>query len=462
MRSAISCSSPILAPALLACAALSTPVPAQQLVPTWFAPGPGGVVTTFTGSSSGGIVAGGSAGSVSTWFGTAWTPVASPLLANVSASMPDPAFLGGFLLATGIGEVAALGPFGLTLLPPLPASVQAMTPSAAGNPVAGTLAGVFEFIGGAWTPVGGAGAPVGTILDVDLLANGLLVAGGSFVFPGSATPVDLAAWTGSSWRRLDGKPPGIVETIEPHGPNGLVAAFRPLPGTARTIWLYDGVTWRNLAGNVDATVDALAVLPNGDVVAGGAFTRIDGVNATYLARWKGTGWAPLVSSIDGAVLDVAYLAEGALVVGGAFTRIDGFAVNYVALFGPTVPGTVASVAAGCGANLQSIVPPFVGGVHTSLASGLAPGLGLRVLGTFLLVPPIPIAQLIPGVTANCVLDVAPEHIDTLTVGATATITIALPNDPALVGAQLFQQLVDLGAAGTQDVTNAQSIVIGAF
>ena len=47
---------------------------------------------------------------------------------------------------------------------------------------------------------------------------------------------------------------------------------------------------------------ALAVLANGDLVAGGQFTTAGGVTANNIARWDGTSWSALGSAMNFNVL----------------------------------------------------------------------------------------------------------------------------------------------------------------
>jgi hypothetical protein len=70
-------------------------------------------------------------------------------------------------------------------------------------------------------------------------------------------------------------------------------------------------------------VFALAVAPNGDIVAGGDFTTAGGVADTVrIARWNGTVWLPYSTGIsNGTVYDLKFDAAGVLYVGGAFTDV---------------------------------------------------------------------------------------------------------------------------------------------
>jgi hypothetical protein len=71
-------------------------------------------------------------------------------------------------------------------------------------------------------------------------------------------------------------------------------------------------------------VSALAVLPNGDLLAGGFFSTAGGVSANRIARWNGTEWSPLgagvstTASVSPAVDELAALPNGDIVASGLF------------------------------------------------------------------------------------------------------------------------------------------------
>src|SRR5690242_256291 len=67
---------------------------------------------------------------------------------------------------------------------------------------------------------------------------------------------------------------------------------------------------------------SLALLPNGDLVAGGRFDTVGGVPASSIARWNGTAWSALGSGFGGyipIVYALALLPYGDLVAGGSFS-----------------------------------------------------------------------------------------------------------------------------------------------
>ncbi|MCA9279973.1 MAG: hypothetical protein H6815_12790 [Phycisphaeraceae bacterium] len=180
------------------------------------------------------------------------------------------------------------------------------------------------------------------VSSLAVLPNGDLVAGGSFSTAGGVPAVRIARWNGSSWSPLamgiDGPWVLSLATL-PNG--GLIMGgwFTTAGGVpANSIASWDGTLWSALGSGMGGTeipeVGSLAMLPNGDLVAGGHFTTAGGVSAKHIARWDGTSWFPLGSGMSGenyaAVGSLAVLPNGDLVAGGRFTRAGGVIVHHIA------------------------------------------------------------------------------------------------------------------------------------
>ncbi len=99
---------------------------------------------------------------------------------------------------------------------------------------------------------------------------------------------------------------------------------------ANRIVRWDGSAWSALDQGLDSSVLALAVAPNGDVYAGGAFQNICG-NATCssnntparrVAKYDDLGWTPLSFGLNLSVNSVAFSGSN-LIVGGYFSNICG-------------------------------------------------------------------------------------------------------------------------------------------
>ena len=105
-----------------------------------------------------------------------------------------------------------------------------------------------------------------------------------------------------------------------------VATFDPATGT-----------WGALPGlpTSSSQVLALAVLPNGELVAGGMLGFLGGVSTRNLVRWTGSGWATLGGGTNQAVRALLVDGGGGLVAAGSFSEAGGVPAQRVARFDGT-------------------------------------------------------------------------------------------------------------------------------
>ncbi|MBY0307927.1 MAG: hypothetical protein K2Q09_04215, partial [Phycisphaerales bacterium] len=141
-----------------------------------------------------------------------------------------------------------------------------------------------------WSPLGS--GIVGRPTCFATLANGDLAVGGLLFSAGGKSVSHVARWNGHDWSTF-GK--GI-------GPLG------------------------------DTAVYALAVMPNGDLIAGGTFTQAGTVAARALARWDGSQWSAMgiLPSSNAVVRALLVLPNGDLVIGGNFALSNGGPGNCIA------------------------------------------------------------------------------------------------------------------------------------
>ncbi len=150
-----------------------------------------------------------------------------------------------------------------------------------------------------------------------------------------------------------GRPLGAGVSGDPSG--GGVFAFAFLPGgdvivggsftiaggaPANNIARWDGTSWSALGAGVSnasgtPSVNALAVMPNGDLIAGGSFTAAGGVSANAIARWDGAAWSALGAGLTGGsfstiVKALVVMPDGDLVAGGSFGFAGGVATGNIA------------------------------------------------------------------------------------------------------------------------------------
>lgn len=94
----------------------------------------------------------------------------------------------------------------------------------------------------------------------------------------------------------------------------------PVRGQCEGQWsVADGVPGTN------DVVSALAVLPDGSVLAGGSFTMAGGQPANHIARFDplNKSWSTLGLGVNGEVKSILVLSGGDVVVGGAFNQAGG-------------------------------------------------------------------------------------------------------------------------------------------
>jgi hypothetical protein len=93
--------------------------------------------------------------------------------------------------------------------------------------------------------------------------------------------------------------------------------------SASRVIRWDGSQWHPMGAGLNGRVVALLLLPDGTLLAGGAFTMSGSAAVPYLAGWNGTSWAALDPSLNGAVSDLRLLPGGDVLVTGSFTIAGG-------------------------------------------------------------------------------------------------------------------------------------------
>ncbi|MCR9243828.1 MAG: hypothetical protein NXI31_02270 [bacterium] len=212
----------------------------------------------------------------------------------------------------------------LAVLTPL-ATSQCATDWVPGDGYPGVHGNIYEAV---WWDPDGAG-PRGEIL----------VVGGNYLRIFTVAAANLASWdpTTGEWAAWPPGPSNDVFSLAVM-PNGdLVAGgwFTHIAGQRVTnIARFNGATWSPLGGGVtgpaNAFVNAIVPLPNGDLIAAGKFDMAGGVPCNSIARWDGSSWSPLGAGINGTVQAAARAPNGDLFVGGNFFMAGALVVNSVA------------------------------------------------------------------------------------------------------------------------------------
>src|SRR6185503_13620776 len=184
------------------------------------------------------------------------------------------------------------------------------------------------------------------VFAVGVYADGRVAAGGTFTtFAGRSFGRVLRVGTNGLpdplWMDSAGVNNGTVTALQT-GPSAsliLGGGFtQPSPSVAR--FLSDGrpdSTFTPGTGT-DPMVHALAAHPAGGFVIGGAFTNVNGVSRMHVAKLFASGlldlsFNPRVVS-GGFVYAVAVQPDGRVLIGGSFTRVDNLPRGGIARFNP--------------------------------------------------------------------------------------------------------------------------------
>lgn len=177
------------------------------------------------------------------------------------------------------------------------------------------------------------------------------------------------------------------------------------------------------------------------------------------------GWQLLVAT------DVS--ADGRVVVGQGINPL-GCEQAFVVRF-PSTPGAAVAYGPRCSSSagplaLAATTTPYVGTIYTANCSGIAPNTAnLCLYGLTALALPWP--TLLPEGQAGCELLTTPDVLALVhgAVPATTnvTTTLAIPNDPQLVGGVIRQQIVQVEFAGSGALlavrsSNGLQLTLGSF
>ncbi|MBI3844287.1 MAG: hypothetical protein HY292_06560 [Planctomycetes bacterium] len=211
---------------------------------------------------------------------------------------------------------------------------------------------------GEWTPglfpLDGVGSSFGggvwamTTFD-DGTGSALYVAGG-FEIAGATFARSIAKWNGTSWSPLGS---GLSGTFPDSGVVNALAVFDDGTGVAlyagggidtaggvpvNHLAKWNGTSWSDVGGGVDAEVDSLAVFDDGSgpaLFVGGVFQHAGGLPAQCIAKWDGQAWSPLADDFPGSAYVRAMIlfddGQGpALYAGGDFLHSRLRNLNHVA------------------------------------------------------------------------------------------------------------------------------------
>ena len=270
-------------------------------------------------------------------------------------------------------------------------------------------------------------------LDLLVIPGGDVIATGDFTTAGGVPANYIARYNPATdtWSALGSGLSfiGICLALAPGGDVIVGGIFGTAGGVfVNNIARYNPVanTWSDIGFGVFYQVNSVAVLPGGDVIAG-SYPGINDPTMERILRYNAVSntWSPLGSGLQGAEIEVASLAVlpgGDLIAGGNFTTIGGITANSIARYNPASDSWSA-----LGLGLDSTYPDFTPSVHAVaalpggdvLASGsfnLAGGVPAELIARYRTLgapPPVITAQPTPQ-TTTC-----PTRSATFTIGLTA-------------------------------------------
>ncbi|MCA8953721.1 MAG: hypothetical protein KDE27_29690 [Planctomycetes bacterium] len=247
----------------------------------------------------------------------------------------------------------------------------------------------------------------------------------------------VVRWNGSAWISMTGSGfTGDVFALAAYdGAPVMGGAFASVPNpaddptAAANVARWDGAMWHALGAGVDQEVNALTLLPNGDLAVGGDFTTAGGQPASHVALWDGAAWTTLPPGADGDVFALGVLPNGTLAVGGNFGQIGGVVCPALGYYGTSCQ--VQRIAHGCGS--ATIDATGNGALGTAVVTTVSNATGPTFVGYGFV-----------GSTALC--SACTLGHDWSTAVFASSHTLAIPNVPAFAGLPIGVQAGELFAA----------------
>ena len=174
-----------------------------------------------------------------------------------------------------------------------------------------------RFDGSSWVPFGP--QLFGNVVDLHTHAGKLWIGGtiGEFAGPGPY----LLSWDGATMEPV-GAPNRRVTGLASFGADLIVGGeFDQIGGVdARGVARFDGSAFRTMGSGLGGGGVLTFEIVEGQLYAGGNFTPFFGAPPGFVARWTGSTWMSLGSGVGGAVTDLAYdpASRSLYVTGQAF------------------------------------------------------------------------------------------------------------------------------------------------
>lgn len=172
--------------------------------------------------------------------------------------------------------------------------------------------------------VPGASSAVTSISSSDLSNPIHLAVSGRFIAIGGVNSHQFSTWQHPNWTLSVSNSDGFFHCNQSAlATTWLGGAFTQIDGVSasRIARLNDG-DWEPVGDGLNRDVNTI-VEHQGDVYVGGAFWRSGSRNMRAVARWDGNDWQPLANGLVGEVYELASTHDGDLIAAGELTFISG-------------------------------------------------------------------------------------------------------------------------------------------
>jgi hypothetical protein len=191
--------------------------------------------------------------------------------------------------------------------------------------------------GSSWQPLS-----IGMNDDVYALAvhQSQLIAGGAFTTAGGVTVTRIAKWNGSVWSYVlyYGLNDNVYALL-PYNADLIAAGKFTMSGTYYTVkrvarlYYYSGGYYYPYAmgSGIDSGTAYSLTTFGSNLIVGGNYTHIGGIQVNYIASWNGSNWGVLGTGTNGAVKSLTNF-NNQLYAGGTFTNAGGVSVSNIAQY----------------------------------------------------------------------------------------------------------------------------------
>jgi len=192
-----------------------------------------------------------------------------------------------------------------------------------------------------------------------------LIVGGEFTLADSLSSRAIAEWDGEQWQALGAVPSGpIISRVNalatlPNGELVVAGAITRLGSPPiQKIARWNGTQWLPLGTGVLGAgiyeVRSVLVTSAGDLIAGGTFSYAGSLPALNVARWDGTAWSPLGAGLDGVVHVFAEMPNGDVLAGGSFRTEANSPITTLARWDGNAWQAIPDAPSGSGAQIRSM------------------------------------------------------------------------------------------------------------